>query len=114
MLRFLTVVGVFMPQICFAAAAIVCNVDRTRCYGGSTWDSKPAAISEAMLKCRKDGVECSLTEASDQPCVGWFRAPSGRGLHSVGPSYTYVVNDGTGRCEATFGQECTTYFVYCN
>lgn len=102
------------PRFSYAASALVCNAHQSRCYGASTWASKPDAIDEAMGKCRKVGGECTLVETTDQPCIGWFRSPKGAGLHSVGPSYTYVVNDGTRRCHEMAGQECATEFIYCN
>jgi hypothetical protein len=113
-LAVLVLAGLASPNLCNAAAALVCDADHSRCYGSSTWSSKPDAIDEAMDKCIKSGGKCAVADTTDQPCIGWFRAPSGTSLHSFGPSYSYVVDDGTRRCEEMAGEECVTRFIYCN
>ena len=102
------------PRSSHAATALACDAHQSHCYGASTWASKPDAIDEAMGKCRKAVGKCTLVETSDQACIGWFRSPIGPGLLSVGPSYTYIVNDGASRCHEMAGQECVTEFIYCN
>jgi hypothetical protein len=106
--------GLLWPNSCNAAAALVCKADRSRCFGSSTWSSKPDAIDDAMSKCTKSGGKCALIETTDQPCIGWFRAPSGAGIHSFGPSYGSIVEEGKRRCQEIAGEECVTNFIYCN
>jgi hypothetical protein len=63
-LAVLVLAGLASPNLCNAAAALVCDADHSRCYGSSTWSSKPDAIDEAMDKCIKSGSKCAIPPIS--------------------------------------------------